>query len=550
MLSRNQGNRFSQSPSSVDIKRSYFPNNTINVKTTGSVGKLYPICYPIEILPGDEFKMNTSQLARMQTPLVPVMDNAFIDTFWFFVPMRTVWEHTKNFFGESEVAGFDTSVTYQIPTITAPSSGFAEKSYADYLGIPTKIEDLEVSALQFRAIRSIWNNYFRDQNLEDSKLVNTGDDESDMTLLDLLPVSKFHDYFTSALPYPQKGPDVLLPISGEGEVYASSEVNTFEGIDAFVYDNPIFFSNFGSLSGHYNYSLRGVGSSIFTGVVDDIASETPVSYTSVYPLNLKSKFTNVNSATIIQLRQAFAVQKLYENLSLGGSRYFELLRNSFGVVAPQLQLQLPEYLGGARQRVNMTQVVQNSQTTSGDTGSQLGTTGAFSLTTLFNKDFDKSFVEHGYLIGLYCVRNQNSYQQGLHRQWSRRDMLDFYFPELANIGEQEVLLKEIYASGTSDDELVFGYQERYAEYRYFPNVVTGEFRSNASNSLDEFHYADYYNSAPILSASWVHSSPANVDRTLSVTSEVADQFYSDFKIVFDMWRKMPLYGGHSIQGWY
>lgn len=543
MLDRNASNRFANVAQSVDIPRSQIP---IKFKwhTTCNAGKLYPMCAPIEVLPGDEFSVTSASLARMQTPLVPVMDSAYIDTFWFFVPMRLTWEHTKQFFGESDVAGYDNVTQYSIPKM--PTSVFSEKSLADYFGIPTKTaKGLEVNALPFRGYWLTWNNFFRDQNIDNPKLVNIGDDEVDLSLNELAKVNKFHDYFTSALPYAQKGPDVLLPMSGNANVYTGNpelldNVSSFPMYASWV--DPDFRSDYPA-----SVYFQGDGS----GRPAPLASDTGVSdgaeRTGLYPTNLYADLQSVNSATIIQLRQAFAVQRLYENFALHGSRYYEMLRGSFGVVAPEAYLQIPEYLGGSRQKVNITQVTQVSSSTE---DSNLGSTGAYSLTTLFNQDFQKSFVEHGYLIGLYCIRNINSYQQGLSRLWSRSDMLDFYFPELANIGEQPVYNKEIYATGDSaSDDLVFGYQERYAEYRYLPSQVVGEFRSNSSQSLDIYHYADYYNATPVLSSSWLASDPSNIDRTIAVPSSTSDQFYCDFDFNIVTRRKMPLFGGHSIQGW-
>lgn len=544
MLQRNMSNRFANVAQSVDIPRSNIPVS-FKWHTTGNVGTLYPMCRPIEVLPGDGFQAKTANLTRMVTPLVPVMDSAYIDTFWFFVPMRLTWKHTKQFFGESEVAGFDPESVYSIPTLTASSEGFAEKSLPDFYGVPTKVPFLEISALQFRAYRLIWNNFFRDQNIQDTLLVNDGDTEGDITLLQPLKVNKFHDYFTSALPYPQKGPDVLLPISGTATVRTSptSLINDFDGTEHGLMvrsiDGEYSVSPF-ALSGTVDWDTRFAT----IGVDDNVGDATAGG--GVFPVNLYADLDRVNSATIIQLRQAFAVQKLYENFALHGSRYYEMIRGSFGVVAPEAYLQIPEYLGGARHKINMSQVIQTSSSVDNQA---LGSAGAFSLTTLSNQDFDKTFVEHGWLIPLYCIRNINSYQQGLERQWSRRDMLDFYFPELANIGEQAVLNKEIYAQGTDVDDEVFGYQERYAEYRYFSSMVTGEFRSNADQSLDVYHYADNYDSLPTLSSTWLQSDPVNVDRTLSIPSTSSDQFYCDFEIQLTMQRKMPLFGGHSIQGW-
>lgn len=530
---RNSQTRFSRNPATIQMNRSVIPINYKH-KTTFNAGKLIPLkCR--EVLPGDSVVVDIAEVVRMGTPEFPVMDSAYIDVYAFFVPNRLVWSHWKNFIGESEVAGFDSEVEYFVPSVPVPVSGFSEGGTADHLGIPTKTGTLgSISALPFRAIRLIWNEFFRDENLQQPKLVNTGDSETDTTYDELLPVAKFHDVFTSALPWPQKGDPVLLPLTGDAPVYTGSEYSVltdsvmtfydvFENGDPYV---SLIAEPNGVGSGHfglYGYPTEAGGNSL-----------------RLVPNNLYADLSQVTGATINQLYQAFAVQRLLVRDALGGSRYRELLKSHFSVSVPDLTVQVPEYLGGHRQRISMQQVVQTSESNTTPQGNVSG------LSVTSKRDPNtivKSFSEHGMLIYLACIRNDNSYQQGLEPFWWKRSRYDFYWPELAHIGEQPIPVKAIYAYGTAaENEEVFGYQEAWYDYRYCPNTISGEFRSNHSRSLDAWHYADDYDSRPYLSAGWIVSDSANIGRTLAIEDEdLSDQFIADFKFNEKWTRLMPVY---------
>lgn len=538
---RNSQTRFSANPATIRMDRSRIPINYSHM-TTFNAGKLVPLKVR-EVLPGDSVVVDIAEVVRQGTPKFPVMDNAYIDVYSFFVPNRLVWSHWKNFIGESEVAGFQSNVEYFVPTIPVPENGFAEGGNADHMGIPTKAPNLgDVSALPFRALRLIWNEYFRDENLQQPKLVNTGDLETDNSYDELLPVAKFHDEFTSALPWPQKGDPVLLPLTGDAPVYTSGADIVEIGGSGY----PIIFrevSTGQALNRAVNLYMDS--SNRLSGDIDSDASSFAPSNPELYPINLFSDLSQVTGATINQLRQAFAVQRLLERDALGGTRYRELLRSHFSVTVPDLTVQVPEYLGGHRQRINMQQVVQTSSSVS---DSPQGNVAGLSVTSKSEENtIVKSFSEHGMLIYCCCIRNNNTYQQGLEPFWYKRSRYDFYWPELAHIGEQPIPVKAIYAYGTEEENNeVFGYQEAYYDYRYCANTLSGEFRSNHSRSLDEWHYADYYDEAPKLSAEWIASDPVNIGRTLVVQdTTLSDQFIASFKFNETWTRLMPVY---SIPG--
>jgi hypothetical protein len=546
-MNRNTESHFSVNPINLDIQRSKFVRPSTH-KTTFNAGNLIPI-YVDEVLPGDTFKMNMSSVIRMSTPIYPVMDNANMDVYFFFVPNRLVWEHWKEFFGENNTTHWEQPVEYEVPQITAPEGGWTKGTIADYMGIPTLISNISVQALPFRAYCKIWNDWFRDQNLKDPAMIsldetttagaNTGDYVTNAEKGALpLKVAKYHDYFTAALPEPQKGPEVT--ISGVGTNYKvitgeNHETGTTPLMVKAV-NTPLANAQYQMWTAPGTTAERTVYANSASGSWTDAAPK-------LTPTNLWVDTSSGTATSINALRQAFAIQRLYEKNARGGTRYIEIIKAHFGVQSPDARQQRSEYLGGTRVPINMDQVVQTSNTAEGSTPQ--GNTAAYSLTAFNESMFTKSFTEHGYIIGLACIRTEHTYQQGIERFWSRKKMLDYYFPTLANLGEQAILNKEIYAQGNTTDEEAFGYQEAWAEYRYKPSRVSAAMRSNYQTTLDAWHYADKYTSQPILSSEWINETSANIDRTLAVQSATEDQFIADFYFACEATRPMPLY---SIPG--
>lgn len=559
-MSRNAESHFAVNPTRIDMSRSRFDRSS-SYKTTFNVGQIIPF-YVDEVLPGDTFSIDTSKVIRMQTLLTPVMDDIFLDTYYFFVPNRLTWSHWKQFMGENTESAWIPSVEYEVPQLTAPEGGWNIGTIADYMGIPTGVSGLSVNALPFRAYALIMNEWFRDENLSDPlnipvtdatvQGVNTGTFVTDVAKGGLpYTAAKYHDYFTSALPAPQKGPDVMIPIAeaANAYVYPAPSLNP----DLTENFNPLQWvnssgniltksdMNWSSLGFHRDGNNNLTNNTRVRGTNDSLSSlnETPI-----IPGNLIAKFDGVSqAATINQLRLAFQIQKLYERDARGGTRYIEILKSHFGVTSPDARLQRPEYLGGNRIPININQVVQSSSTDA--SGTPQGNTAAYSLTSDNHSDFTKSFVEHGFLIGVMVARYRHTYQQGLERFWSRKDRFDYYFPVFANIGEQAIKNKEIYAQGTVKDDEVFGYQEAWADYRYRPNRVTGEMRSAAPQSLDVWHLGDDYESLPSLSDSWIREDSKTVNRVLAVSDNVSAQLFCDIYVRNLCTRPMPLY---SIPG--
>ena len=532
------------------IPRSSF-NRSFGLKTTFDSGYLIPF-FCDEVIPGDTINLTASCFVRLASPLqYPIFDNMYFETFYFFVPNRLIWEHWQNFMGE-QVNPTD-SIDYLIPQITPnKSTGFESFSLADYFGLPINIPDLSVNALWHRAYFKIYQDWFKDENLVsiDTDVLYTGDTTKTDAKYGLVRRGKRHDYFTSCLPFPQKGPAVEIPLGttapvvGNGNALGLSvKYNNAIINDSYALINTAVSSSVSNnvLKVAGNFSGQSAGTTISASSTSGNGTNqvVGVSTDSTYS-GLIADLSSATAATINSLRQAFAYQSLFEAFARGGSRYIEIIRSCFGVVSPDGRLQRAEYLGGSSDMLRTDTVVQTSQTSSDST---LGDLGAYAYSSNVKHGFTRSFSEHGVIIGLCNVRADLTYQQGIPRMFSRRERFDFYFPQLAHLGEQAVLNKEIYAQGTSADEQVFGYQERWAEYRYKPSQITGMFRSTYPQSLDAWHLSQKFDSLPTLNQTFIEENPP-IDRVVAVTDLpqfIMDAYFKQIHV-----RPMPTYSVPGI----
>ena len=567
---RVRGHRFSDAPA-MYMKRTKFDRSHV-YKTTFDSGKLIPV-FVDEVLPGDTTRMSVNYFARLATPIKPIMDNIYLDWFFFFVPNRLVWEHWQNFCFEQEDP--DDNTDYVIPTISA--TGNSENSYIgslwDYFGLPVNTSGnlSGISALPFRGVYLIWNEWFRDENLQKSVKIQKGDTNEVLNSsraseqpswvftsgtnifpgLACPPRGKRHDYFTSALPWTQKGPGVSIGLAGTASIvdpspgsgfllHSSSDqlaaVSAYGG-SASSSGGSRKASGSGSISfnrgADSNWSTIGgfAGNSSESITMSAHAASTYLGNDSYVDLDTSSIFT-INS-----LRTAFQMQKFYERLARGGSRYTEVLRSFFGVVSPDARLQRPEFLGSFTKMVNVNPIAQTSAT---DNTSPQGNLSAYGVTAAKFHGFTKSFVEHGYIFGFVCARADLTYQQGINKMWLRSTVYDFYWPTFAHLGEQAIELREIYAQGSEADSTVFGYQERYAEYRYKPSQITGKFRSSVvGGSLDKWHLSQFFLTAPTLNEEFIVENPP-IERIIAVPSE--PEFLLDVGFRYTTVRPMPMFG--------
>lgn len=534
--------------------------------TTINEGELVPI-YMDEVLPGDTARVQLNGLIRMSTPIYPIMDNCYIDTYFFFVPSRLLWEHFENMFGENDTDYWAEKTEYSTPTCTiGGTSGLANGSIGDYFGLPTEVANaLEVNALPARAYAMIYNEWFRDENLEaplmlgykktdeggtnadasketsSANAIDKTTNVNEATLYAMKPAraGKFHDYFTSCLPSPLKNQETVKINTANGNVIPLLE----DGTPAYKYE-PNSFA-FGQYNQWQNDTTGNENNQI-TAITSN-GSGNGNRYNDAGGNQAKVTLgVEMDAITINDLRQAIALQHIFEADARNGTRYREFLSGTWGVTSPDSRLQIPEYIGGQRIAINVNQVIQTSQTDT-QTGQALGNTAAYSLTTCSKQMVDYAATEYGYIIGLAVVRVDHSYQQGLATKWTRGGRFTYYDPRLAALGEQPVYNREIFAQGTEKDGEVFGYQECWADYRYKPSYVTGEMRSNYQTSLDAWHYADDYNELPKLSAEWIQEGRENIDRTIAVTSAVSHQFLCDFWFNEEWFREMPIYSIPGIE---
>lgn len=515
----------------VKLPRSSF-NRSCGYKTAFNSGYLVPF-FVDEAYPGDTFKMRLNHITRLTTPIVPIMDNIYLETFFFAVPHRLVWDHWQNFCGERDSP--DDTTEYVIPQVVSPDGGFGFESIFDYMGVPPNIGNVSVNALIPRCYNLIYNEWFRDENLIDPVPVNKGDGPDDVTHYKLLRRGKRFDYVTSCLPWPQKGPGVEIGLAGTASVRGN-------GMSLGLTDGTSFgglYDQSSSSTSYVNTSMDFYGQPVGTSLTSSGGLSTAKSLGVTEDgtqSGLVADLSSTQVVTINALRQAFAVQHLLE-VDARGTRYGEILRNHFGVISPDQRLQRPEFLGSSSTKIHTYPV---AQTSSSDGTTPQGNLSAYGVGSGDNSVvIDKSFVEHCYVIGLVNVRADLTYQQGLDRMWSKKTRFEFYWPALAHLGEQAVLNKEIYLQGNDQDDEVFGYQERFAELRYKASQITGKMRSSHPQSLDVWHLSQNFESLPVLNQSFIEDNPP-LDRVLAVQDE--PQLQSDIYLEYYCYRPVPLYG--------
>lgn len=509
-----------------NIQRSTF-DRSFGHKTTLNAGELIPI-FIEEALPGDTFQIQPTIFGRMETLLKPIMDNIFVDVHFFSVPLRLVWDNFKPFMGETKNPTDTTD--FLLPHMSPPTGGYQELSVFDYAGIPTKVEDFTHVSYPFRAMNLIWNTWYRDQNLQDSLTVKTDDTPDDPTLYPLLKRGKRKDYFTSALPWAQKGNPVEMPLLGQAPVFGHKG-----GTGDHIWNVS---SNTSVNKGHFMRTLsQDVSTVPYNGTTSGYLRLGFKEQYEYDPVQIPpyADLTEASSFTINQMRQAITMQQYLELDARGGTRYIEKIKSHFNVTSPDARLQYPEFLGERSVQLNVSPIAQQSAST--DTSTPQGNLSAIGTFSSSGNDYIKTFTEHEIVIGFVSVRADLNYQQGLNRMWSRKTVYDLYWPTFAHLGEQAILNKEIFTSGTSTDDEVFGYQERYAEYRYKPSMVTGLYRSNATQSLDIWHLAQDFTTTPSLNSSFIEENPP-IDRIIATPDE--PQFLIDTFFDFKATRAMPV----------
>lgn len=509
---------FSRSPQ-ANIPRSSF-NRSFSLKTTFDAGYLIPI-YWDEALPGDTFNLRATLFGRLATPIYPLMDNLMLTTYFFAVPNRLIWSNWEKFNGEQVNPGDSTS--FLVPTATAPAGGYTELSLQDYFGLPTKVTGVVHDNLLCRAYNLIYNDWFRDQNLQNSLTVDLGDGPDTYSNYVLKRAAKVHDYFTSALPFAQKGTAISIPLTGNAPIIGLG----IDSTKSFAGPYTVWEANKPTTTA-YPVGIATSGFTVIRGVTagPSSAANTP---------QIFADLSATSAATINSLRQAFQIQKMYERDARGGSRYIEIIKSHFGVTSPDQRQQRPEYLGGGHSPIVIQPVAQTAATAGANA---LGDLAGYGTVTASNHGFTKSFTEHCVLIGLALVRSDLTYQKGLDRMWSRQTRFDFYWPALSHLGEQNILNKEIYYQNTAADDLTFGYQERWAEYRYKNSVITGRFRSNATTPLDAWHLAQNFTALPVLNSAFIEETPP-MSRIKAVSTE--PDFLLDGFFKLHCARPMPVY---------